>query len=129
MKTIVIDEKNYNIDCNALTYIKYQSFFKTGIIKDMQVIENYIIKQTLIAQKLEEEKGITEEEKATRISSYMSNDIDEFITKITQLAWILIYTADNKVEGYEKWLSQISKFKVNDDWIVEVAEYAVNCFC
>jgi len=30
MKTITICDKEYDIDCNALTYIKYKSFFNTG---------------------------------------------------------------------------------------------------
>lgn len=128
MKQITIDNKQYNIDCNALTYLKYKSFFKTGIIQDLQVIENYLIKQTVIAKKLEEEK-IPEVEQVSRISKYMSGDIDEFIIKITQIAWILIYTADRKVEEYEKWLQNINKFKIDDDWIAEVAEFAVDCFC
>ena len=29
----------------------------------------------------------------------------------------------------EKWLENISNFKIDDDWIVEVAEFAVDCFC
>ena len=53
---------------------------------------------------------------------------DDFIIKITQIAWILIYTANKKVEDYEKWLESIKTFSIEDDWIVEVTEFAVNCF-
>ena len=128
MKTIEICGKQYEVECNALTYVKYKSFFKTGILKDMQFIENYLIKQTIVSQKLAEKK-LTEEEKASQLSSYMIDDTDEFVVKITQLAWILIYSANNKVEEYDKWLKSIEKFNVSDNWIAEVAELAVDCFC
>lgn len=132
MKKIIIDEKEYEIDCNALTHVKYKSFFKTGILKDMDLIQNYIIKQTIIANQLKDE-DITPEEKVNKISEKMLNDTDgittdEFIIKITQIAWILIYTANKKTESYESWLESIKHFSIEDDWIVEVAEFAVNCF-
>jgi hypothetical protein len=127
MKTITICGKKYDIDCNALTYVKYKSIFKTGILKDMQFIQNYLIKQVVVSNQLEDKK-MSEAEKLIKVSEYMIDDTDEFITKITQLAWILIYTADNKIEDYETWLSHIN-FKVDDDWIAEVAEFAVDCFC
>ena len=128
MKTITICGNEVEIDCNALTYVKYKSIFKTGIIKDMQFIQNYLIKQTVVANQLEEKK-ITDAEKLGKVSEYMIDDTDEFVTKITQLAWILIYTANNKVADYETWLKSIKEFKIDDDWIVEVTEFAVDCFC
>ena len=42
MKEIIIDDKKYKIDCNAFTYIKYPTFFKNGIIDDMNSVRNYI---------------------------------------------------------------------------------------
>lgn len=128
MKQITICERQYDIDCNALTFVKYKSFFKSGILKDMRFIERYLIKQTVVAKQLEG-KDIDEEEKINQVSKIMIDDTDEFVTKITQIAWILIYTANNEVESYEDWLKSISKFSIDDDWIVEVTEYAVNCFC
>lgn len=132
MKKIIIDEKEFEIDCNALTHVKYKSFFKTGILKDMDLIQNYIIKQTIISNQLNDE-NITSEEKINKISEKMLDDsdgitTDEFIIKITQIAWILIYTANKKIENYESWLESIKHFSIEDDWIVEVAEFAVNCF-
>lgn len=128
MKTITICGKGYKIDCNAFAYVKYKNIFKTGILNDMQFIKNYLIKQTVVAKQLEE-RDINETEKLNLLSEYMISDTDEFITKITQIAWILIYTADNKIESYEDWLKSISAFKIDDDWIVEVTEFAVDCFC
>lgn len=133
MKQITICDKKYDIECNALTYVKYKSFFKSGILKDMNYIENYLIKQTIISKQLEE-KDMNNEERLNILSDRMRNDTegvttDEFIIKITQIAWILIYTANNKIEEYEKWLSSIQNFSIDDDWIVEVTELAVDCFC
>ena len=128
MKTITICGKEFEIDCNALTYVKYKSIFKTGILKDMQFIQNYLIKQVVVSNQLEGKK-MSEAEKLNQVSEYMIDDTDEFVTKITQLAWILIYTADNKVADYEDWLKSITNFKIDDDWIAEVTEFAVNCFC
>ncbi len=128
MKTITICDKEYPLECNALTYVKYKSFFKTGILKDMQFIKNYLIKQTVIANQVNEKK-VNDVEKISQVSEYMINDTDEFIVKVTQLAWILIYTANNKIESYEDWLKSINEFKIDADWIAEVTEFAVNCFC
>ena len=128
MKTITIEDREYEIECNALTYVKYKTFFKTGILKDMQFVQNYLIRQAVVGQQLQNQK-ISEEEKLVRLSEYMIGDTDEFVIKITQIAWILIYTANNKIESYEKWLSEIKEFNVEDDWLSEVTEYAVGCFC
>lgn len=128
MKTITICDKQYPVESNALTFVKYKSFFKTGILKDMQFIQNYLIKQTVVAKQLEE-KQLNDSEKLTNVSDYMINDTDEFVVKITQLAWILIYTANDKIEDYETWLKSISNFKMDDDWIAKVTEIAVDCFC
>lgn len=129
MKQIEICGKKYEIECNALTYVKYKSIFKTGIVKDMFFIQNYLIKQSVISSQYEENKNLSDSEKLSQISNYMIDDTDEFVTKITQIAWILIYTANNKIESYEDWLKSITTFKIDDDWIAEVTEYAVDCFC
>lgn len=128
MKQIEICGKKYDIECTAFTYVKYKSFFKTGILQDLKKIKEYLIKQTVISTHLENKK-MSEAEKLSQISDYMINDTDDFVTKITQIAWILIYTANNKIENYDEWLKSITTFKVDDQWIVEVTEFAVNCFC
>lgn len=132
MKTITICGKEHKLECNALTYVKYKNFFKRGIIEDVQILQDYLIKQTIITKQVEE-KNITEVEKLLIVSNYMNKYIDDFIIAITRIAWILMYTADKDIEEYEKWLEGISSFKIDDDWIddwiVEVAEFAVSCFC
>ena len=128
MKTITICGKEHKLECNALTYVKYKNFFKRGIIEDVQILQDYLIKQTVITKQVEE-KNITEAEKLLMVSNYMNQYVDDFIIVTTRIAWILIYTADKDIEEYEKWLEGISSFKIDDNWIVEVAEFAVSCFC
>ena len=129
MKTITIDGREYDIDCNALTYIKYRSFFqKSGLIEDLQFIQDYLIKQEVFFETLIQ-SGINKEEANEETERYMLKETDDFIIKITQITWMLIYSANDKIEEYEKWLKGIKKFAIDDNWIVEVAEYAVNCFC
>lgn len=128
MKKITIDGKEYDIDCNAYTQIEYKSKFKSGIIQDMQIIKKYLLKQTIVSNQVNE-LDLDEVEKINEISDRMSEDIDEFIIKLTQLTWILLYTANDKIEDYKEWLKSIQKLDILDDWIVEVTEFAVDCFC
>lgn len=128
MKQIEIEGKTYDIDCNAFTQVQYRSFFKSGIIKDMQLLKEYLIKQSVVSTEVDK-TGYNEAEKISKISDYMRNDVDEFLIIVTQIAWILIYTANDKIEDYETWLKSIKNFKIDDKWIVEVTEFAVDCFC
>lgn len=128
MKTITICGKEYKLECNALTYVKFKTFFKKGIIEDIQILQEYLIKQAVITKQVEG-KDISESEKVSIVSNYMNKFVDDFVIAITRIAWILIYTANRDIEDYEKWLEGISSFKIDDDWIVEVAEFAVDFFC
>ena len=130
MKQITIEGKVYDIDCNSFTQVQYKSFFKTGMIKDMQTIKEYLIKQTIVSKQITEvEPDLNEAQKLSKVADYMSDDIDEYLIKVTQIAWILIYSANEKIEDYKTWLKSIKKFKIDADWIVEVTEFAVDCFC
>ncbi len=92
------------------------------------MLQDYLIKQTVITKQVEQ-KNISEAERILIVSNYMNKYVDDFVITITRIAWILMYTADKEIEEYEKWLKGISSFKIDDDWIVEVAEFAVDCFC
>lgn len=130
MKTIVIDGKEYEIECNALTYIQYKKIFKRGIFEDMEIVKNYLILQTLKTKEIKEKNPQASEEILdNEVSNFMNKYIDDFIEAITKLAYIMIYSANEKVVEYEKWLRNIKKLKIDDDWIAEVTEFAVDCFC
>ena len=105
MKTIVIDGNEYNIECNALTYIQYKKVFNKGIFADMDIIKDYLVRQTLKANELKEKyPQMSEQEIDTQVGNYMNNYIDDFIEVITRIVYILIYSANEKVEEYENWL-------------------------
>lgn len=129
MKQITIEGKTYDIDCNAFTQVQYKSFFKTGMIKDMQTIKEYLIKQTVVSNQIDEMENLNDTQKLSRVADYMRDDLDDYLVKVTQIAWILIYSANEKIEDYKTWLKSIKKFKIDADWIVEVTEFAVDCFC
>ena len=96
----------------------------------MDIIKEYIVMQTIKARELKEKyPQMSDNDIDIEVGSYMNNYIDGFIEVITRLAYVLIYSADEKIEEYEKWLKNIKNLKIDDDWVVEVTELAVNCFC
>ena len=130
MKQVKIDGNTYDVDCNALTYVLHKRIFNRGIMQDIRIIQNYLITQTIEANKLKNQfPELSESELDDRISKFMNDYIDEFIEAITRIAYTLIYTANDKIASYDDFLRNIKKFKIDDDWIVEVTELAVNCFC
>lgn len=130
MKTITIEGKEYEVECNALTYIQYKKMFGRGILEDFQIVKNYLVNQTIQTNKIMlEDENISETEVSDKLSEIMIHSIDEFIEVVTKIAYIMIYSANDRIESYENWLKNIKKFKIDDDWIVEVTELAVDCFC
>ena len=130
MKTIVICDKEYNIECNAFTYIQYRKVFNRGIFEDIQVLKDYLVTQTVTSIQLKEKKPkLSEIEIAEKLSEVMISTLDRFIEAVTRIAYILIYSANENIDDYETFLKGIKTFKSDDDWIVEVTEFAVDCFC
>lgn len=130
MKKIVICDKEFNIDCNALTYIQYRKIFNRGIFEDIQIIENFVSLQVVLTDKLKKENpGISDSEITRQLSRIMLNNIDEYIEAVTRITYACIYTANKEIGSYEEWLTEIERINTNDKWIVEVTEFAVSCFC
>ena len=130
MKQIVIEDNNYDIDCNALTFILHKRIFNKGIMEDVHVLQNYIIIQTIKSNELKQKfTELTEEQINNRVAKFMNEYIDDFIEAITRIAYTLIYTANDKIKSYDEFLKSIKKLKIDDDWIVEVTKLAVDCFC
>ena len=128
MKKITICDKEYSIDCNAFTRFKYKKVFGTGIFSDLKVLNQFSDRQNEIRKKLEKENA-TEEEIQKAINEMMLDNLDDFIDVIEKIAYILIYTANPQIESFENWLKGIEKINLNDNWIAEVTELAVNSFC
>lgn len=130
MKKITICEKDYEIDCNALTYINYRKKFDKGIFEDIDIIENFVTKQIITEEQIKKTyPDIKDEEMIKALSRRMLADIDSYIEAVTRIAYICIFTADENVGSYEEWLKEIKRINTNDIWIVEVTEFAVSCFC
>lgn len=130
MKKVKICDREFDIDCNALTYIQYRKKFNRGIFEDFEIIQNFITMQTLMANQLKKENPkITEVEITTKLSRLMLKSIDNYIEAVTRITYICCYTANPKIGEYEEWLKLIKRINTTDDWIVEVTEFAVDNFC
>lgn len=130
MKQIVIEGNSYDIECNALSFILHKRIFNKGIMQDIHILQNYIITQTIKANEIKTKyPKLSETEINNQVSNFMNNYIDDFIEAITRIAYTLIYTANEKIRSYEEFLKGIKNFKIDDNWIVEVTELAVDCFC
>lgn len=130
MKTIEICGKKYEIDCNALTYVKYRNMFNRGIFDDLKILQDFLVKYAYLTKKIKDENpDIDDITIINSLSTLMIDDMDLFAEAATRMAYIMIYTANKEIEEYENWLETISSIKTNDEWIVEVTEFAVNCFC
>lgn len=130
MKKVKICDREFDIDCNALTYIQYRKKFNRRIFEDFEIIQNFITMQTLMANQLKKENPkITEVEITTKLSRLMLKSIDNYIEAVTRIAYICCYTANPKIGEYEDWLKLIKRINTTDDWIVEVTEFAVDNFC
>ncbi len=130
MKTIKIGNKEYKYDCNAYTYILFKKTFNFSIFDDIRVLQEYLVKQAIILNDIKQQvPNITEEELKSSITRFMLKDnIETFVESATRITYILI-KEHNEIPKYEEWLKTVPPLKISDEWIVEVAEFAVDCFC
>lgn len=128
MKTITICGKEYEVACNAFTRFQYKTIFKRGIFTDIKLLNEFSDKQEGLRKELEK-KGKSEDEIQKEINLSMMDNLDDFIDVVERMAYILIYTANNKIENFDEWLKGIDKIDLSADWISEVTELAVNSFC
>lgn len=128
MKSITICNKEYPITCNAFTRFEYKKIFNRGIFADIKVLSEFSDNQEKIKKELAE-KGLADEEIEKEINLYMMEHLDDFIDVIERIAYILIYSANDKIESFENWLKAIEKIDLSDKWIQEVTEVAVSSFC
>lgn len=130
MKTIRIGNKEYMYDCNAYTYILFKKVFNFSIFDDIRVLQEYLVKQAIILNDIKQQvPNITEEALKNSITRFMLKDnIETFVESATRITYILI-KGHNEIPKYEEWLKTVPPLKISDEWIVEVAEFAVDCFC
>lgn len=130
MRTIRIGNKEYMYDCNAYTYILFKKVFNFSIFYDIRVLQEYLVKQAIILNDIKQQvPNITEEALKNSITRFMLKDnIETFVESATRITYILI-KEHNEIPKYEEWLKTVPPLKISDEWIVEVAEFAVDCFC
>lgn len=130
MKQIVIEGNSYDIECNALTFVLHKRLFDKGIMQDMHILQNYLITQTIKSNEIKTKfPKLSNTEINNQVANFMNDYIDDFIEAITRIAYTLMYTANDKIKSYDEFLRSIKNFKIDDEWIVEVTEFAVDCFC
>ena len=127
MKTITICDKEYPIACNAFTRFQYKTIFGKGIFSDIKILNEFSDKQETTKKELID-KGLSEEDIERQTNMAMMNYLDDFIDVIERIAYILIYTADNKIGNFEEWLKGIDKIDLSANWVTEVTELAVDSF-
>lgn len=128
MKTITICDKEYEIACTAFTRFQYKTIFGKGIFADIKILNEFSNKQEKLIKELKE-KNVPDEEIEKEINLMMMENLDDFIDVIERMAYILIYTANNKIGNFEDWLKGIEKIDLSASWIGEVTELAVSSFC
>ena len=128
MKTITVCGKEYEVACNAFTRFQYKSVFGKGIFEDIKKLTDFSEKQSKLRNKLLNE-GKSEEDADKEVNMTMLESLDDFIDVIEKMAYILIYTANSKIDSFENWLKSIEKIDLSDSWISEVTELAVSSFC
>lgn len=128
MKTVTICDKEYEIACNAFTRFQYKKVFGRGIFADLNILNKFTTEQEKLRKELEE-KELSEEEIEVELNAQMMDSLDDFIDVIEKIAYIEIYTANNKIESFEDWIKGINKIDLSADWISEVTELAVSSFC
>ena len=127
MKKITICDKEYEINSNAYTRFLYKQVFNTKIFSDIAVLNKFNQGQEKLKKELKNKK-LKKEEIEEELSSYMLENIDDFMDVMLKLAYIFIKTADSNFETFENWLKGIESININDSWVQEVTELAVNSF-
>lgn len=127
-KKLVIDNKEYEICSNAFTLLRYKKEFKTGIMEDIGKLNELNIKQMEIEKKGKEE-GKSKEEIEALTSNALLTELDNILLVVLQLAYIFIKSANPNFMSFDEFAQSIENINLDDGWIAEVTEIAVNTFC
>lgn len=122
-KNLVICGKEYEICNNAYCMFEYKKQFKTGLIADIGKMTVYNEK----IQKIENEQ-LSEAEKEFAMNRIAMEELDNIIQIPLQIAYVFIKCANRNFMNFESWLETIEEIKLEDSWIAEVTELAVNSF-
>lgn len=124
MKKITINDKEYDIACNAYTRFQYKKIFGRGMFEDIRNLNKMNEEQ----EKLKKTFTGSEEELNQEINNITLANLDDFVDIIERIAYILIYTANDKIGTFENFLKSMDKINLSDSWVSEVTETAVASF-
>lgn len=105
---IKIEDKKYIGQCNALSYIFYNSLFKTNIFEEISKLRIYLIQ-------ISENKANTER-------------IEEFYNILMKVIYIFIYTKNQNINSFEKFIEENKDKVISSETINEVLEILIQNF-
>lgn len=106
---ILIKDKKYTGQCNALSYIYYKRIFKVNIFEDLENLRKSLIN-------ISKNDG-------------KEQDISDFYKVLTKLIYILIYTKKQDVlENFEKWSQKLEIQDLTEDLIDGTIEIYLESF-
>ena len=111
-RTIRIGTKEFKMSASAYTQFKYKNDLGRSYIKDLTKISK---------QYNDLQKEVSEEEALEKF-----DDLDDFITTILRIAYIMSCEAKSISGSFEDFLMQIDDYYNNTDWISEVVDLAIS---
>ncbi len=111
MKTIKINNIEYEIKCNALTYLYYRKIFEKNIFDDINIIREFLILQL--------------ENKETE---RLLERINLYIEVINRLTYSVVYTRNQNIDNYNTWIKKNQILEQDNACFVTVIEYIIDCF-
>lgn len=118
MKSILIGDKNYKVECNALSYIYYKKIFSINIFDDINRVREYLIFQ----RKLSQNVILNNLEEATK-------KVQNFLDAISRLTYICIYCKEKELEDFEEWKNENNLLNSEEnDWIGKIIQLVTDCY-
>lgn len=128
-KIIIIKDKHYTIECNALSYILYKKIFNKDILQDIQILQNYVIEQAVKTEEIKERfQNISQVELIKKVVNYMKKYADDFAQAIMRITYTLICTYNDMFVDFETFLRSVKEINVEDNWVADVIEIAIDSF-
>lgn len=124
-KKLEICGKEYDICTNAYTMFIYKKEFKTGMMADIGRLQEFATMQNKITR---ENEGKTKEEIDEAVGLALMPELDTYIEVSLRIAYVFIKCANPSFMSFEEWVQGIETFNLEDAWVAEVTELAVNSF-